>query len=503
MTAKVYQSAALVIEDNAMLMTNSQKEREEEIFGPFKGVALSGMPDPEALWGIIQEHSGARSGGKVDTVIFGQFCHWLAVQSVSKLYAQEFYTSMLDGAISGMRGSELTFEQVFELQMRVIDIVVPTLAPDLFRVIDHNSDGEISKDEWMQGMGIVTNWMAGTFDPEQAFTLVFTIIDKNGNGKLETSELVEFANKMIHLAANLIKAVMDVGSRTALECKEHETVDQVFAALDQDKDSMLSFQEVTANAKPEMVAMMQQQMKTVVEAPTPSLETEAAKVWFQILQEISVFEDVKKEAFKELVKNLMADKCSAFLAFLKTDPKVKKMEEEGTAKLEDVEKLLNKFKEGGFDTDLRALSEALFDVLDADDDGKLSSLDITCYTDFLFKDATDLTSEGLEERMRPVFDRLDKGKTGLISKDELFAYLQKWGRVGVTAMLLWMEVTVEGLGAGLERLVRTCVQTYLKHLAESGGSEVPDGMDAGQFAQMFMSAPAWGQKLTLPGMPGK
>ena len=147
-------------------------------------------------------------------------------------------------------------DQNFELIAELVDKIVPELAPDLFRLIDVNNDGTIKEDEWKK--------LFATFEPgsrpadiqRALFDAVFTVLDKDGNKIVEPKEVSDFARKVVHLVAMVVKTVLKANKKSIKACMNSKMVDDMFRALDQDGDGRLTIEEVTLNFNPMLLSIV-------------------------------------------------------------------------------------------------------------------------------------------------------------------------------------------------------------------------------------------------------
>lgn len=83
---------------------------------------------------------------------------------------------------------------------------------------------------------------------------------------------------------------------------------------------------------------------------------------------------------------------------------------------------------GTFDADIRAFSDALFDLIDYDGDGLVSEAEVKVYTDLFLEKCE--SEEDAKRRLMAIFAAIDYNGNGSLSKDELISFVSKIGRIG-------------------------------------------------------------------------
>ncbi len=194
-------------EDNKALAkiisTRLEKYSKAGLFGPFSSMSVEVLvacsPDTFKtqtleLWDTMKAKSG---NGKVGAPAFTQFIYWLSVNMFSTAFANvwadfsressqsEFSETDALGNLEipsvlgppfGPPKIKITKQEVFELMTDMIDLVVPPLAPDLFRFIDTNNDGDMCKDEWIALVDLLLGAHAGGARDEASQVLLYIYI---------------------------------------------------------------------------------------------------------------------------------------------------------------------------------------------------------------------------------------------------------------------------------------------------------------------------------------
>jgi len=82
------------------------------------------------------------------------------------------------------------------------------------------------------------------------FDMIFTVLDKDDNKIVEPKEVSDFARKVVHLVAAVVKTVLKSVYTSFGACMRSKLVDDMFQALDQDRDGRLTIEEVTLDFNP-------------------------------------------------------------------------------------------------------------------------------------------------------------------------------------------------------------------------------------------------------------
>jgi hypothetical protein len=123
-----------------------EKYTTDNAFGPFSSMRLDKMPMPGEMWDIMQK---ASTGSKIGSQMFTHFLHWMCVQLAAGKFAQKpgdnakKYLIKLPGDSPPLPEDEIgnvllgdlkiPKEKIFEFAANVVDSLVVSLAPDLFR----------------------------------------------------------------------------------------------------------------------------------------------------------------------------------------------------------------------------------------------------------------------------------------------------------------------------------------------------------------------------------
>lgn len=478
-----------------MVMSKSQKDKEDELFGPFKSFAINlaeGPPDVDALF----EEAVSKTEGKFNAKLFQQFLHKVAMcllglAAGDKDQAEAMMEMGMGRHTPGAVREEITPEKAFAVGCALVDIVVPELASDIFRIFDHNGDGEISKDEWTKTVHLFD----GPPSPEIVNDLVFTILDKNQNGKMEKEELVEFATKIVNLVANLAKVAIEAFSKVAVAGGSHEVSDQLFAMFSQ--DGKISAEALFNNydesilrgigMMPSEFAKNMAQAGNSRDANVNAMVT-CGKTLITMLRDLSVLEGpVDQEGFFVHFKSLLLKRLGAIREILKTTDLYAAVMKKASL-VGGLDAVVTKAKAGELDTPLHELTNALFVFLDADADGKVGADDVLTYTQFPFELCS--TPAAAKARLEQLFKALDRNNNGSLSKEELIQVSAQALRVGKTAVLFQVALLQLTLNTTLGKIVDSVLSWYMEWRAKSDFALV-ETINKQEFSLMLSSVPRW------------
>ena len=91
--------------------------------------------------------------------------------------------------------------------------------------------------------------------------------------------------------------------------------------------------------------------------------------------------------------------------------------------LEAQDALVAGIKSGKVDTEIREVSDALFDIIDQDRDGRVTEAEVKVYTDLFLEECG--SDEDAKRRLLAIFGALDLNGNGSLSKDELVSFMSK------------------------------------------------------------------------------
>jgi len=480
---------AVITEGGVMVLTKAQKQVEDVLFGPFARMKVAEMPEPDELWEMLHKYVTSVGGtGKIGVQVFTQFVHWLSMQMLSKEAEREgaSFGEPLTTPGFVVSAALTSPEGCFEFCADIIDIVVPSMCPELFRFLDHNEDGDLSKDEWLKLVSLMKEAVDDADDDDDGFLrgaldFVFMVMDKDNSKTLELDEVTGFMSKMLSIAFRVAHATLATLGRAAEQAAHQDAVEQAFALLDADHDGCLVPEEVFAGFPSELIDAVKQ-MPSAVEGYAAIATSKNSKLgtvvrglrdfvgltkhgvtsdfFFSKVKE-AIMRGLKAELLKSPSIECLCSKYSRALtiqSFWQLDIAVPTLFVDARAEVEAG------VASGKFDEHIRALSDAFFDLIDYDCDGRVSEAEVKVYTDLFLEECR--SEEDAKRRLVAIFGAIDHNGNGSLSKNELMSFVGKVGRIATNVALLVLRV----------------------------GSEIANSLSATALQQMFASYKAFRQQ---------
>jgi len=304
------------------------------------------------------------------------------------------YVGTLNAYIGMATQSERTEEQADKLynkiRGRVQTLIAPVVTKHLFKVFDTDGNGTMSKTEFE-----TTMLMFSSPTPDVGAKALFRVIDSNGNGSIESIEIAEFLTGLITAVLNLVDAVFeDVTDALQSPFKKHIAMFFMFlsggsATIDIAASAAKCADEIAKSDTEEEKSMTTEVINQIMaQVMTAGL----------VLQEQSVFWDTFLAKFNEkaagtgkiakadavrLATDIYAAPISGFMssdvlssAFSELAPIVQAQTEGMDLKdMWDVTSATGRsFVKGG---GLKRLFEALFNLIDANNDNEISFDELT------------------------------------------------------------------------------------------------------------------------------
>ena len=286
-------------EGRNMMYTNEQKASEDELFGLFAGMTLSNLPEAGALCGLLQDHMRSHVlKPEAGLTAFTQMLHWLAMQEMSHVFADEQWNKALAAspalaAVLALRFADgeqvVSKEAAFEFAAKIIDAIVPSLSPEFFKILDHNQVGQLNQAEWSH-LGNILHVYSGrrliqrspsapappTGMQSVLLDLVFCLLDKEGSGFLMAEGVTDIVVKLVPVLAHGLEAALRVSGDTLNELLETELVGDIFACLDCDDDGVLTADELFLGFPSGMLLLIQRLPNVMRRYTTPSARGQVA-----------------------------------------------------------------------------------------------------------------------------------------------------------------------------------------------------------------------------------
>jgi hypothetical protein len=234
------------------LSARLEKYTTDKAFGIFCNMKLDTSPAPSEMWDIMQK---ASKGSKIGSHMFTNFLHWMCVQLAAGKFAQKpgdkakKYLIKLPGSSTPLPEDEIgnvllgelkiPKEKIFEFATNVVDSLVLSLAPDLFRCIDTNNDGDMSKEEWEALVEVLNEPQ-----PDKILNFVFTIMDKDDSKTLEVDEVCAFVVKFQKIILEVARSAAHIFGRLVIQSTQQACSDTIFQQLDKDNDGCLTPEEM-------------------------------------------------------------------------------------------------------------------------------------------------------------------------------------------------------------------------------------------------------------------
>jgi Ca2+-binding EF-hand superfamily protein len=159
--------------------------------------------------------------------------------------------------------------------------------------------------------------------------------------------------------------------------------------------------------------------------------------------------------------------------------------------LTTLDTIYDKMAKGEFDKERKGFTDALFNVIDVDKDGKISPAEYAVYTDLFFK--MTVSDDGAKAKLMAIFNSLDLDKSGCLSKDELSAFMIKIVEIKVAYTLLTICMVEAAYGVIVDKAIKEIMDFYIKYRVETDFKKQADmeKMDIAEFNIMLTTGPSW------------
>jgi Ca2+-binding EF-hand superfamily protein len=371
-------------------------------------------------------------------LMFKEGAAWAKSQGqdpISEVQAQ--MVEMGEGAgIESAKVTDVSNDAIAKVQ----DIIIPFVAAEIFKWLDRDSSKGVSKDEIMFFASMAMEGEEKAMEVCKSF--LWSVLDKNGDGKLSSAELSGFIAEILQLVAKVAHCVVDTFATAFKGDVMQVIVGQAFANLDADNDGFIDEAELV------MVKQMLEQMQGELEGLAASDEDDIPVPLKLML------DDVKScKAFAKEQASGGAD-LAKVVAFNRTllDGRIavaKKMldDDETFEELPIPPAILAKIREFGepvmgamskiMDDKLETMTKCIFDLCDANKDGQLDEDEF-------------LGIAGLMDHERSVEDKfsgflalIDTDGDKKVSPDELKEFAGKVFDAGVCGAQIVIDLYAE------------------------------------------------------------
>jgi len=445
-------------------------------------------------------------------------------------------------------------ELAFKVGAEIIDAIVPDLAPDLFRMVDINDDGTISAEEWKKARSVITNPepravvdllfklldkdCSGTVEIDEvisfekklvslAFRLaktliplitttmstamasegadsVFQLLDGDGDGKLTPEEITNNFCGQILLAVNALGSAAPLLNE--IRAKDYEIAfleaqiaklggNSAYVPMEIVPEFELSREEVKALVSLSSIPPWRVQDEFMgTEGVTRSAAMKvyasgiklAVKMFMTVANLPMIDQHTKDTFFKEMNDRqlkLVKEVIDILRPILKAMPR--------DEILTTLDTIYDKMAKGEFDKERKGFTDALFNVIDVDKDGKISPAEYAVYTDLFFK--MTVSDDGAKTKLMAIFNSLDLDKSGCLSKDELSAFMIKIVEIKVAYTLLTICMVEAAYGVIVDKAIKEIMDFYIKYRVETDFKKQADmeKMDIAEFNIMLTTGPSW------------
>jgi len=362
----------------------------------------------------------------------------------AKAQGQDPISEMQSQMVEMGEGAGIESEKVTEVSndaiAKVQDIIIPFVAAEIFKWLDRDSSKGVSKDEIMFFASMAMEGEEKAM--EVCKSLLWSVLDKNGDGKISSAELSAFVAEILQLLAKVAHCVVDTLSTAFKGDVMQVIVGQAFANLDADNDGFID------EAELEMVKQMLEQMQGELQGLSTA-DPEDVPVPVKLM-----LEDVKAcKAFATEQASGGAD-LAKVVAFNRTllDGRIafaKKMldDDETFEELPIPPTILAKIREFGepvmaaiskiMDDKLETITKCIFDICDANSDGKLDE------DEFLGIAGVMDHERSVEDKFSSFLGLIDTDGDKKVSPDELKEFAGKVFDAGVCGAQIGIDLYAE------------------------------------------------------------
>merc|ERR1719424_278109 len=300
--------------------------------------------DPVSFVDALLAEYGPEISEEKFVLMFKEGAAWAKSQGqdpISELQAQ--MVEMGEGAgIESAKVTDVSNDAIAKVQ----DIIIPFVAAEIFKWLDRDSSKGVSKDEIMFFASMAMEGEEKAMEVCKSF--LWSVLDKNGDGKLSSAELSGFIAEILQLVAKVAHCVVDTFATAFKGDVMQVIVGQGFANLDADNDGFIDEAELA-------------EVKETLEKMQGYLEGLAASDEDDIPVPLKLMLDDVKSC-KAFAKKMLDDD-ETFEELPNPPAILAKIREFGEPVMGAMSKIM--------DDKLETMTKCIFDICDANKDGQL------------------------------------------------------------------------------------------------------------------------------------
>jgi Ca2+-binding EF-hand superfamily protein len=353
--------------------------------------------------------------------------------------------SEMQGQMVAMgEGAGIEPEKVTEVSndaiAKVQDIIIPFVAAEIFKWLDRDSSKGVSKDEIMFFASMAMEGQEKSM--EVCKSLLWSVLDKNGDGKISSAELSAFVAEILQLLAKVAHCVVDTLSTAFKGDVMQVIVGQSFANLDADNDGFID------EAELEMVKQglekLQGELQELSTADDEDIPV-PVKLMLEDVKACKAFATEQASGGADLAKVVAFNKTllDGRMAFCK-----KMLDDDETfEELPIPPAILAQIREFGepvmaainriCDDKLETITKCIFDICDANSDGKLDE------DEFLGIAGVMDHERSVEDKFSSFLGLIDTDGDKKVSPDELKEFAGKVFDAGVCGTQIGIDLYAE------------------------------------------------------------
>jgi Ca2+-binding EF-hand superfamily protein len=407
----------------------------------------------------------------------------------------------------------------------------------LFKLLDKDCSGTVEIDEVISFekklvslafrlaktlIPLITTTMSTAMASEGADS-VFQLLDGDGDGKLTPEEITNNFCGQILLAVNALGSAAPLLNE--IRAKDYEIAfleaqiaklggNSAYVPMEIVPEFELSREEVKALVSLSGTPPWRMQDELMgTEGVTRSAAMKvyasgiklAVKMFMTVANLPMIDQHTKDTFFKEMNDRqlkLVKEVIDILRPIFKTLPKdeATNLQEIDWGVLLMLDSIYDKMAKGEFDKERKGFTDALFNLIDVDKDGKISPAEYAVYTDLFFK--MTVNDDGAKAKLMAIFHSLDLDKSGCLSKDELSAFMIKIVEIKVAYTLLTICMIETAYGVVVDKALKEVLDFYIKYRVENDFKKQADmeKMDIAEFNIMITTGPMWMQAYCNDGM---